>query len=96
MTMASVTVLVAMSVPVFVTAVFLLLLLVFRGEHFRVVHLEPRVPGDARHGRHGSELVDDVSRNEVYVVVAQLDHCITHALASHQIQLRFVNPRDTL
>ena len=62
----------------------------------RVVLLEAHVPGDAGDGGDGAELVDDVARDEVDVVVAQLDARVADALATHLVQLRVLRPRDAL
>lgn len=62
----------------------------------RLVPLETDVPGQAADCRHRLELVDDVPRYEVNVVVAELDADIADAFPSQLVQLRVVDPLDTL
>lgn len=53
----------------------------------------PRHRGDSRDR---AELVNNVARDEVDVVVVKLDVGITYALPPHQVQLGVVNPGHTL
>lgn len=55
------------------------LLLLLCGRVFGMVLFEADVPGEAADCRHGLELVDDVPRDEVNVVVAQLRTDIANA-----------------
>lgn len=61
-----------------------------------VVLFEADVPGQAAHGRHRLELVDDVSGDEVNVVVAELDAGVSDALPPQLVELGVVHPLDTL
>lgn len=61
-----------------------------------MVLLEADVPRQAAHGRHRLKLVDDVARDEIDVIVAQLQARIPDALAPQLVQLRIVHPLHTL
>ena len=54
------------------------------------------MPRDAGDSRDGAELVDDVPRNEVNVVVAEFDGGVANSFAAKLIQSRLVDPCDTL
>lgn len=62
----------------------------------RVVLLEADVPGQAADGRHGLELVDHVPRDEVNVVVTELDADIADAFPPQLVELGVVHPLDAL
>lgn len=74
----------------------LLLLLVPWVPLLRVVLLETDVPGQAADGRHRLELVDDVPRDEVDVIVAELQADVADAFSPQLVQLGVVHPLDTL
>lgn len=71
----------------------LLLLLVLV---LRVVLLEADVPGQAADCGHSLKLVDDVPRDEVDVVVAELDADVADAFPPQLVELGIVHPLDTL
>lgn len=54
------------------------------------------MPGQAADGGHGLELVDDVSRDEVNVIVAELDADIANAFPPQLVELGVVHPLDAL
>lgn len=54
------------------------------------------MPGQAAHGRHCLELVNDVARDEVDVVMAQADASVTDAFAAQLVQFGIVHPLYTL
>lgn len=54
------------------------------------------MPGDARAGRDGAELVDDVARDEVDVVVTETHLCIANSISTHLVELGFLDPLSTL
>lgn len=62
----------------------------------RVVLLEADVPGQAADGRHRLELVDDVPRDEVNVVVTELDADVANAFPPQLVELGVVHPLDAL
>lgn len=62
----------------------------------QVVLFEADVPGQAADGGHGLKLVDDVSRDEVNVVVAELDAGIANALPPQLVELGIIHPLDAL
>lgn len=74
-----------------VRALLLLLVLLLR-----VVLFEADVPGQAADSGHRLELVDDVPRDEVDVVVAELDAGVSDALPPQLVELGVVHPLDTL
>lgn len=71
----------------------LLLLLVLL---VRVVLFEADVPGQAADGRHRLELMDDVPRDEVDVVVTQLHADVADAFPPQLVEFGIVHPLDTL
>lgn len=71
----------------------LLLLLVLL---LRMVLFEADVPGQAADRGHRLELVDDVPRDEVDVVVTQLDTDVADAFPPQLVELGIVHPLDTL
>lgn len=62
----------------------------------RLVPFETDVPGQAADCRNRLELVDDVPRDEVNVVVTELDTDVADAFPSQLVQLSIVHPLDTL
>lgn len=74
--------------------VWLLLLLRLLG--LRMVLFEADVPGQAADGRHGLELVDDVSWDEVNVIVTELDADVADAFPPQLVELGLVHPLDAL
>lgn len=64
--------------------------------HLRMVLFEADVPGQAANGGHGLELVDDVSRDEVNVIVTELDADIANAFPPQLVELGIVHPLDAL
>lgn len=61
-----------------------------------VVLVQPEVPGDAGAGCYGAKLVDDVARDEVDVVVTQLEACVANALPAKLVELGLLDPLPTL
>lgn len=61
-----------------------------------MVLFEADVPGQAADGGHGLELVDDVSRDEVNVIVTELDADIANAFPPQLVELGIVHPLDAL
>lgn len=61
-----------------------------------LVLFEADVPGQATHGGNRFELVDDVPRDEVDVVVAELHPDVPDALSPQLVQLGVVHPLNTL
>lgn len=61
-----------------------------------VVLFEADVPGQAADGRHGLELVDDISWDEVNVVVTELDADIANAFPPQLVELGIIHPLDAL
>lgn len=61
-----------------------------------VVLFEADVPGQAADRRHGLKLVDDIPRDEVDVVVAELDTDVADALPPQLVELGIVYPLDAL
>lgn len=61
-----------------------------------MVLLEADVPGQAADCRHRLELVDDVPRDEVNVVVTELDAHVANALPPQLVELGVVHPLDAL
>lgn len=61
-----------------------------------MVLFEADVPGQAADGRHGLELVDNVPRDEVNVIVAELDADIADAFPPQLVELGVVHPLDAL
>ena len=53
-------------------------------------------PTDAADGGHGAELVDDVARQEVDVVVGETDARVAHAVPPQLVQLGVLHPVDGL
>lgn len=64
--------------------------------HLQMVLFEADVPGQAADGGHGLELVDDVSRDEVNVVVTELDAGVADAFPPQLVELGVVHPLDAL
>lgn len=62
----------------------------------RVVLFEADVPGQAADSRHRLKLVDDVPRDEVDVIVAELQADVANAFSPQLVQLGVVHPLDTL
>ena len=54
------------------------------------------MPGDAGARRHRLELVDDLSRDEVDVVVAQLDVRVAYSTTTKLVQFGLLDPFNTL
>lgn len=54
------------------------------------------MPGQAAHSRHRLKLVDDVPRDEVDVVVAELQADVANPFSPQLVQLGVVHPLDTL
>lgn len=54
------------------------------------------MPGQAADGGHGLELVDDVSRDEVNVIVTELDAHVANAFPPQLVELGVVHPLDAL
>ena len=54
------------------------------------------MPRDAGAGSDGAELVDDVTRDEVDVVVAEPNLGVTDTLATKLVQLGFLHPLPAL
>lgn len=54
------------------------------------------VPGQAAHCRHRLELVDDIPRDEVDVIVAELRADVANAFPPQLIQLSIIHPLNTL
>lgn len=67
-----------------------------RALRLRMVLFEADVPGQAADGGHGLELVDDVPRDEVNVVVAELDADVADAFPPQLVELGIVHPLDAL
>lgn len=61
-----------------------------------MVLLEADVPGQAADSRHCLELVDDIARYEVDVVVAQLYPTVADPFPAQLVQFGIVHPLDTL
>lgn len=61
-----------------------------------MVLLEADVPGQAADCRHRLELVDDVPRDEVNVVVTELDAHVANAFPPQLVELGVVHPLDAL
>lgn len=61
-----------------------------------VILLESNVPSDRGNSGHCSELVDDVTRQEVDVVVVEMDADVADAVTTQLIQLGVLHPLDTL
>lgn len=72
------------------------LLLLLLALPLSVVLFEADVPGQAADRRHRLKLVDDVPRDEVNVVVAELDADVTDALPPQLVELGVVYPLNTL
>lgn len=62
----------------------------------RMVLFEADVPGKAADGRDGLELVDDVSWDEVNVIVTELDADVADAFPPQLVELGVVHPLDAL
>lgn len=62
----------------------------------QMVLFEADVPGQAADGGHGLKLVDDVSRDEVNVVVTELDAHVADALPPQLVELGIIHPLDAL
>ena len=60
------------------------------------VLVEPEMPGNTGAGSNGTELMDDVARDEVDVVVSQLEAGVTNAFTSKLVQFGFLNPLSAL
>lgn len=54
------------------------------------------MPRDASNSRYSPELVDDVARQEVDVIVVERKVGVPDALSSQLVQLSFFNPNVTL
>lgn len=63
---------------------------------FGAVLREADVPGQAAHCRHRLELVDDVPRDEVNVVVAELRVNVTNTFPPQLVKLGIIHPLNTL
>lgn len=61
-----------------------------------VVAMESQVPGHARASADGSELVNDVTWNEVDVVVPETESGVADAIATKLVEFSLLHPLATL
>lgn len=62
----------------------------------QMVLFEADVPGQAADSGHCLELVDDIPRDEINVVVTELDMDIADAFPPQLVELGIIHPLDTL
>lgn len=62
----------------------------------RVILAQPQMPSDTRHCRDRPELVNDVARQEVNVIVIQRNPRVLDAFAFELIELGVFDPLDAL
>jgi hypothetical protein len=61
-----------------------------------VILFKTQVPRNTGAGGYGTELVNDVTWNEVNVIVSQLETGIANAITSKLVQLGFLHPLAAL
>lgn len=61
-----------------------------------VVLFQPQVPSDAGACRNGAKLMDYVARDEIDVIVTQLEACVANAFSSKLVEFGLFDPLPTL
>ena len=64
--------------------------------HLWVIILVSQMPRYAGTGRHCSELMNNVTRDEVDIIISQADGGVFHTISSQLVKFGIINPANTL